>query len=145
MELAAEGYRVAVVDIQSEKPPAWRDTINTEFGEGMAYGFWCRCHQRAERHGGAGSRGRRDFWPVPTCWSTAQDRPAAFISDFELGDFDRSLQVNLVELLPLRPRRFFPSDDPRRHSGGASFRSTQIEAKWAASITPATARRNLAA
>ena len=37
--LAAEGYRVAVVDIQSEKAARVADTINTEFGEGMAYGF----------------------------------------------------------------------------------------------------------
>ena len=37
--LAAEGYRVAVVDIQSEKAARVADAINTEFGEGMAYGF----------------------------------------------------------------------------------------------------------
>jgi len=37
--LAAEGYRVAVVDIQSEKAARVADSINTEFGEGMAYGF----------------------------------------------------------------------------------------------------------
>ncbi|MDU4555359.1 MAG: SDR family NAD(P)-dependent oxidoreductase, partial [Enterobacter sp.] len=32
--LAAEGYRVAVVDIQSEKAARVADAINTEFGEG---------------------------------------------------------------------------------------------------------------
>ena len=37
--LAAEGYRVAVVDIQSEKAARVADAINIEFGEGMAYGF----------------------------------------------------------------------------------------------------------
>ena len=37
--LVAEGYRVAVVDIQSEKAARVADAINTEFGEGMAYGF----------------------------------------------------------------------------------------------------------
>ncbi len=36
--LAAEGYRVAVVDIQSESQPR-RPEINAEYGEGMAYGF----------------------------------------------------------------------------------------------------------
>ncbi|SUH02207.1 sorbitol-6-phosphate 2-dehydrogenase [Salmonella enterica subsp. enterica] len=41
---------------------------------------------------------------------------AAFISDFQLGDFDRSLQVNLVGYF-LCAREFFPPDDPRRHSG----------------------------
>ena len=35
---AAEGYRVAVVDIQSEKPAASPE-INAEYGEGTAYGF----------------------------------------------------------------------------------------------------------
>ena len=54
--LATEGYRVAVVDIQSDKAANVAQEINAEFGEGTAYGF----------------------------------------GDFQLGDFDRSLQVNLV-------------------------------------------------
>lgn len=37
--LAAEGYRVAVVDIQSEKAARVASEINQEFGEGKAYGF----------------------------------------------------------------------------------------------------------
>lgn len=37
--LAAEGYRVAVVDIQSEKAARVADTINTEFGEGWRTGL----------------------------------------------------------------------------------------------------------
>ena len=37
--LAAEGYRVAVVDIQSDKAATVAHEINAEFGEGMAYGF----------------------------------------------------------------------------------------------------------
>ena len=37
--LAAEGYRVAVVDIQSEKASRVAQEINAEYGEGMAYGF----------------------------------------------------------------------------------------------------------
>lgn len=47
--LAAEGYRVAVVDIQSDKAANVAQEINAEFGEGIAYGFWCRRHQRTER------------------------------------------------------------------------------------------------
>jgi sorbitol-6-phosphate 2-dehydrogenase len=37
--LAAEGYRVAVVDIQSEKASRVAQEINAEYGEGTAYGF----------------------------------------------------------------------------------------------------------
>ncbi|WP_114079022.1 SDR family NAD(P)-dependent oxidoreductase, partial [Escherichia coli] len=37
--LAAEGYRVAVVDIQSDKAANVAQEINAEYGEGMAYGF----------------------------------------------------------------------------------------------------------
>ena len=47
--LAAEGYRVAVVDIQSEKAARVADTINTEFGEGMAYGFGADATSDVER------------------------------------------------------------------------------------------------
>ena len=37
--LAAEGYRVAVVDIQSDKAANVAQEINAEYGESMAYGF----------------------------------------------------------------------------------------------------------
>lgn len=37
--LAAEGYRVAVVDIQSDKAANVAQEINAEYGEGTAYGF----------------------------------------------------------------------------------------------------------
>ncbi|MEO1735850.1 hypothetical protein RB531_1366 [Salmonella enterica subsp. enterica serovar Typhimurium] len=37
--LAEEGYRVAVVDIQSDKAANVAQEINADFGEGMAYGF----------------------------------------------------------------------------------------------------------
>ena len=36
--LATEGYRVAVVDIQSDKAANVAQEINAEFGEGTAYG-----------------------------------------------------------------------------------------------------------
>lgn len=35
--LAAEGYRVAVVDIQSDKAANVAQEINAEYGEGTAY------------------------------------------------------------------------------------------------------------
>ena len=37
--LAAEGYRVAVVDIQSDKAANVAQEINAEYGEGTAYGL----------------------------------------------------------------------------------------------------------
>ncbi|MCP6559774.1 SDR family NAD(P)-dependent oxidoreductase, partial [Klebsiella pneumoniae] len=37
--LAAQGYRVAVVDIQSDKATRVAQAINDEYGEGTAYGF----------------------------------------------------------------------------------------------------------
>ena len=94
--LAAEGYRVAVVDIQSEKAARVAQEINAEFGEGMAYGFGADATSEAKRHW-RWPAGWMRFLGASTCWSTAPGiAKAAFISDFELGDFDRSLQVNLV-------------------------------------------------
>ena len=93
--LAAEGYRVAVVDIQSEKAARVADTINTEFGEGMAYGFGADA--TSEQSVMALARGVDDiFGRTDLLVYSAGIAKAAFISDFELGDFDRSLQVNLV-------------------------------------------------
>lgn len=68
--------------------------INAEYGESMAYGlvltplaskaFWR-------------SRGVDEiFGRVDLLVYSAGIAKAAFISDFQLGDFDRSLQVNLV-------------------------------------------------
>ena len=93
--LAAEGYRVAVVDIQSEKAARVADTINTEFGEGMAYGFGADA--TSEQSVMALARGVDEiFGRTDLLVYSAGIAKAAFISDFELGDFDRSLQVNLV-------------------------------------------------
>ena len=95
--LAAEGYRVAVVDIQSEKAARVADAINTEFGEGVAYGF------------GADATSEQSVMAL-----------ARGVDEI----FGRT------DLLAFR---------------GASFRSTPNPGKWAASTTPATARRSLAA
>ncbi|MBD3699055.1 sorbitol-6-phosphate dehydrogenase [Enterobacter hormaechei] len=93
--LAAEGYRVAVVDIQSEKAARVADAINTEFGEGMAYGFGADA--TSEQSVMALARGVDEiFGHIDLLVYSAGIAKAAFISDFELGDFDRSLQVNLV-------------------------------------------------
>ena len=68
--LAAEGYRVAVVDIQSEKAARVADAINTEFGEGMAYGFGADA--TSEQSVMALARGVDEILVAPICWSTAR-------------------------------------------------------------------------
>lgn len=86
---------MAVVDIQSEKAARVADAINTEFGEGMAYGFGADA--TSEQSVMALARGVDEiFGRIDLLVYSAGIAKAAFISDFELGDFDRSLQVNLV-------------------------------------------------
>src|SRR5699024_7462716 len=93
--LAAEGYRVAVVDLQSDKAANVAQEINAEYGEGMAYGFGADA--TSEQSVLALSRGVDEiFGRVDLLVYSAGIAKAAFISDFQLGDFDRSLQVNLV-------------------------------------------------
>ena len=87
--LAAEGYRVAVVDIQSEKASRVAQEINAEYGEGMAYGFGADATSEASvtalAHGVDEIFSRVDLLVY-----SAGIAKAAFISDFALGDFDRS-------------------------------------------------------
>ncbi len=69
--------------------------INAEYGEGMAYGFGADATSEASvtalAHGVDEIFSRVDLLVY-----SAGIAKAAFISDFALGDFDRSLQVNLV-------------------------------------------------
>ena len=51
--LAAQGYRVAVVDIQSDKATRVAQAINDENGIRL----WRRCHQRGQRDGPRPRRG----------------------------------------------------------------------------------------
>ncbi len=93
--LAAQGYRVAVVDIQSDKATRVAQAINDEYGEGTAYGFGADATSEASVM--ALARGVDEiFARVDLLVYSAGIAKAAFISDFALGDFDRSLQVNLV-------------------------------------------------
>ncbi|MCA7724030.1 sorbitol-6-phosphate dehydrogenase [Escherichia coli] len=95
LSIAAEGYRVAVVDIQSDKAANVAQEINAEYGEGTAYGFGADA--TSEQSVLALSRGVDEiFGRVDLLVYSAGIAKAAFISDFQLGDFDRSLQVNLV-------------------------------------------------
>ncbi|MFR3707980.1 MAG: sorbitol-6-phosphate dehydrogenase [Enterobacter hormaechei] len=113
---------MAVVDIQSEKA-ARVDAINTEFGEGMAYGFGADA--TSEQSVMALARGVDEiFGRTDLLVYSAGIAKAAFISDFELGDFDSLVAGESGGLFPLRPR-IFPSDDPRRYSG--SHHSDQLK------------------
>ncbi len=82
--LAAEGYRVAVVDIQSEKASRVAQEINAEYGEGMAYGFGADATSEASvtalAHGVDEIFSRVDLLVY-----SAGIAKAAFISDFALG------------------------------------------------------------
>lgn len=86
--LAAEGYSVAVVDIQSDKAANVAQEINAEYGEGTAYSFGADA--TSEQSVLALSRGVDEiFGRVDLLVYSAGIAKAAFISDFQLGDFDR--------------------------------------------------------
>ena len=89
------GATLKLVDIQSDKAANVAQEINAEYGESMAYGFGADA--TSEQSVLALSRGVDEiFGRVDLLVYSAGIAKAAFISDFQLGDFDRSLQVNLV-------------------------------------------------
>lgn len=140
--LATEGYRVAVVDIQSDKAANVAQEINAEFGEGTAYGFGADA--TSEQSVLALSRGVDEiFGRVNLLVYSAGIAKAAFISDFQLGDFDRSLQVNLVGYFLCA--REFSRLMIAMASRDALSRLTPNQGKWAVNTTQAIARQNLAA
>lgn len=70
-----------------------RPEINAEYGEGTAYGFGADATSEASVT--ALAHGVDEiFTRVDLLVYSAGIAKAAFISDFALGDFDRSLQVN---------------------------------------------------
>ncbi|VEB88060.1 sorbitol-6-phosphate dehydrogenase [Citrobacter koseri] len=77
--LAEVGYRVAVVDIQSDKAANVAQEINAAFGEGMAYGFGADAHQRAERFWRSLAESMK-FLVGLICWSTARASPKRRLS-----------------------------------------------------------------
>ena len=82
--LAAEGYRVAVVDIQSDKATRVAQAINAEYGEGTAWGFGADATSEASVV--ALARGVDEiFSRVDLLVYSAGIAKAAFISDFALG------------------------------------------------------------
>lgn len=93
--LAQAGYNVAVVDIQSEKAGQIADAINAQYGARRAYSFGC---DATSEHGVIALKNEVDniFSRTDLLVYSAGIAKAAFIADFQLEDFDRSLQVNLV-------------------------------------------------
>lgn len=93
--LAAAGYKIAVADIQSEKAGQVAAEINALYAADQAYGFGCDATSEqsvmALKDGVDSIFGRADLLVY-----NAGLAKAAFIGDFQLGDFDRSIQVNLV-------------------------------------------------
>lgn len=75
--LAEEGYRVAVVDIQSDKAANVAQEINADFGEGMAYGFGADA--TSEQSVLALSAATR-FSGASICWFTARVSPKRRLS-----------------------------------------------------------------
>lgn len=93
--LAQAGYQVAIADIQSDKASQVAQEINAQHGENRACGFGCDA--TSEQSVMALKKGVDSiFHHVNFLVYSAGLAKAAFISDFQLGDFDRSLQVNLV-------------------------------------------------
>jgi len=93
--LASAGYKVAVVDIQQQKALDVAGEINQQFGPGVAAGFAADATNEQSvidlaRHVDE-TFGRADLMVY-----SAGIAKAAFIGDFALSDFDRSIQVNLV-------------------------------------------------
>lgn len=127
---------------QSDKAANVAQEINAEFGEGTAYGFGADATR--EQSVLALSRGVDEiFGRVDLLVYSAGIAKAAFISDFQLGDFDRSLQVNLVGYFLCA--REFSRLMIRDGVQDALSRSTPNQGKWAVNTTQAIARQNLAA
>ncbi len=117
-----EGYRVAVVDIQSEKPAASPRRLTLSMAK-----VWRTASAPTPPARPASPPGHgvdEIFSRVDLLVYSAGIAKAAFISDFALGDFDRSLQVNLVGyfLCAREFSRLMIRDGIR----GGSFRSTRI-------------------
>lgn len=110
--LAAEGYRVAVVDIQSEKASRVAREINAEYGEGMAYGFGADATSEASVT--ALAHGVDEIFRASTCWCTAPGSPRRRLLATSRWGFRPLAAGQSGGLFSLRPR-VLAVDDPRRH------------------------------
>lgn len=93
--LAQAGYRVAVADLNADNANRVARQINEEYGAGSACGFQADATDEQSVIALAAAVDR-EFGQTNLLVYSAGIAKAAPITDFPLGDFDRSLQVNLV-------------------------------------------------
>lgn len=93
--LAQAGYRVAVADLNADNANQVAQQINEAFGAGSACGFQADATDEQSVIALAAAVDRA-FGQANLLVYSAGIAKAAPITDFPLGDFDRSLQVNLV-------------------------------------------------
>jgi sorbitol-6-phosphate 2-dehydrogenase len=93
--LAQAGYRVAVADLNADNAHQVAQQINQEYGAERAIAFQADATNEANVIELA-SAVDAAFGQVNLLVYSAGIAKAAPITDFQLGDFDRSLQVNLV-------------------------------------------------
>ncbi|MFI8416574.1 sorbitol-6-phosphate dehydrogenase [Serratia sp. NPDC078593] len=93
--LAAAGYRVAVADLNADNAYQVAQQINQEFGSGRAVGLQVDATDEESVIALANAVDNA-FGGTHLLVYSAGIAKAAPIIDFALGDFDRSLQVNLV-------------------------------------------------
>ncbi|WP_337265016.1 MULTISPECIES: sorbitol-6-phosphate dehydrogenase [unclassified Serratia (in: enterobacteria)] len=93
--LAEAGYRVAVADLSADNAHLVAQQINQQYGAGRAIGFQADATDETSVIALA-SAVDQAFGQTNLLVYSAGIAKAAPITDFQLGDFDRSLQVNLV-------------------------------------------------
>ncbi|TQI81685.1 sorbitol-6-phosphate 2-dehydrogenase [Serratia fonticola] len=93
--LAQAGYRVAVADLNADNAHQVAQQINQEYGAERAIAFQADATDETSVIALA-SAVDAAFGQVNLLVYSAGIAKAAPITDFQLGDFDRSLQVNLV-------------------------------------------------
>lgn len=93
--LAQAGYRVAVADLDADNANLVAQQINQQYGADRAIGFQADATDEASVITLAGAVDRA-LGQANLLVYSAGIAKAAPITDFQLGDFDRSLQVNLV-------------------------------------------------
>ncbi|AUG98895.1 sorbitol-6-phosphate dehydrogenase [Pectobacteriaceae bacterium CE70] len=93
--LAEAGYRVAVADLDAQHAEQIAQGINARYGEGNAYGFGTDATEETQVEKLAQEVDTR-FGQVNLLVYSAGIAKAAPITQFQLDDFDLSLQVNLV-------------------------------------------------
>ncbi|PWC19943.1 sorbitol-6-phosphate dehydrogenase [Brenneria roseae subsp. roseae] len=95
MGLAEAGYRVAVADLNTRHADEVAEEINARYGAGSAWGFGADATDEAQVRQLA-QEVDSHFGQVNLLVYSAGVAKAAPLTQFQLNDFDLSLQVNLV-------------------------------------------------